>query len=50
MDNLSRMIDSLLHGKTVVSGGSIPIFGDNVPDDMVGSRPERRGGLEINER
>jgi len=36
------MIDSLFHGKAVVSGGSMPISGDNTPDDTVGSRPERR--------
>jgi hypothetical protein len=36
------MVDSLLDGKTVVSGGSIPICGDNTPDDTVGSRQGRR--------
>lgn len=50
MNNLVQNDRFLLHVKTAVSGGSMPISGDNVPDDTVGSRPERRGGLEINER
>jgi hypothetical protein len=36
------MIDSLLDRKTVVSGGSMPICGDNAPDNAIGSRQERR--------